>query len=129
MKTNEILTCVAILAGILGTLFSLYNLRMKGLAEKHFEAVLKRRIDEFRFLKTIGEIRNKSAHLDRELTFEEFVQVQETLKKLVVELDKKERPEILESLEQKSMKGQLDYLNKMLQLSGSSENIIIRADK
>lgn len=128
MKT-EILTYIAMATGLLGVILSVLTFYRKKKAEQNFETLLKEHKNQLETIKSIGTIRNEIAHTNRVLTFEEFIKVQETLKVLLAKLEEKEREEILESLEQKSMKGQVDYLNKLIHLSGSTENIIIKTDK
>lgn len=126
---SEILTYIAMATGLLGVILSVLTFFRKKKAEQNFESLLKEHKNQLETIKSIGTIRNEIAHTNRVLTFEEFVKVQETLKVLLAKLEEKERQEILESLEQKSIKGQVDYLNKLIHLSGSTENIIIKADK
>jgi len=116
-------------SGLLGVILSVLTFYRRKKAEQNFEALLKEHKKQLETIKSIGTIRNEIAHTNRVLTFEEFVKVQETLKVLLAKLEEKERQEILESLEQKSIKGQVDYLNKLIHLSGSNENIIIKTDK
>lgn len=126
---SEILTYIAMATGFLGVIMSILTFYRKKKAEQNFETLLKEHKNQLETIKSIGTIRNEIAHTNRVLTFEEFVKVQETLKVLLAKLEEKERQEILESLEQKSIKGQVDYLNKLIHLSGSTENIIIKTDK
>ncbi len=126
---SEILTYIAMATGLLGVILSVLTFYRKKKAEQNFETLLKEHKNQLETIKSIGTIRNEIAHTNRVLTFEEFVKVQETLKVLLAKLEEKERQEILESLEQKSIKGQVDYLNKLIHLSGSTENIIIKTDK
>ena len=116
-------------SGLLGVILSVLTFFRKKKAEQNFETLLKEHKNQLEKIKSIGTIRNEIAHTNRVLTFEEFVKVQETLKVLLAALEEKERQEILESLEQKSIKGQVDYLNKLIHLSGSTENIVIKTDK
>ena len=126
---SEILTYIAMASGLLGVILSVLTFFRKKKAEQNFETLLKEHKNQLEKIKSIGTIRNEIAHTNRVLTFEEFVKVQETLKVLLAALEEKERQEILESLEQKSIKGQVDYLNKLIHLSGSTENIVIKTDK
>ena len=127
MKT-EILTYIAILTGLAGVILSVLTFYRKKKAERNFEILLKEHIKQLDKIKSIGEIRNEIDHTNRILSFEEFIKVQETIKALSARLVENERKEILESLEQKSIKGQVDYFNKLLHLSGSTENIIVKRD-
>jgi len=126
---SEILTYIAMATGLLGVILSVLTFYRKKKAEQNFETLLKKHKHQLEKIKSIGTIRNEITHTNRVLTFEEFVKVQDTLKVLLAKLEEKERQEILESLEQKSIKGQVDYLNKLIHLSGSTENIIIKTDK
>lgn len=121
---SEILTYVAIVLGLLGVIMSVLTFYRKKRAEQNFEKLLKQHKNRIEKIKRIGIIKNEIERSDRILTFEEFVKVQKNIKKLLDKLEEKERQEILESLEQKSMKGQVDYLNKLIHLSGSTEIII-----
>ena len=123
---SEILTYIALATGLIGVVLSILTIYRKRKAEQNLEILLKKSQKELNIIKSIGEIRNEAVHSNRVLSFDEFVTVQETLKKLISQLDDKQKEEILESLEQKSVKGQLDYLNKIIHLSGSTENIIIK---
>jgi hypothetical protein len=125
----EILTYIAIATGLLGVILSVLTFYRKKKAEQNFETLLRENKNQLEKIKSIGTIKNEIAHTNRVLTFEEFAKVQETFKVVLAKLEEKERQEILESLEQKSIKGQVDYLNKLIHLSGSSENIIIKNDK
>lgn len=126
---SEILTYVALATSVIGVVLSILTLKRKRKAEQNLEILLKKNQEKLNVISSIGKIRNEMTHSDRILSFDEFLIVQETLKKLIAQLDEKQREEILESLEQKSIKGQLDYLNKIIHLSGSTENIIIKQNK
>jgi uncharacterized membrane protein len=125
----EILTYIALVLGSIGVIMSIVTLITKKRAEKKLETLLRDKKKELDSIKSIGRLRNELAHTNRVLTYDEFSELQEKIKKLLVQLDNNERNEILESLEQKSIKGQIDYLNKIIRLSGSTENIIIQNEK
>ena len=69
-----------------------------------------------RYHGTFSEIDGKARDISMKVLLEEVKQVAE-------KLPKKERDQILDSLEQKSPKGQVSYLNKLLHMSGSDLNI------
>jgi len=69
-----------------------------------------------KYQRTFSDIDGKVRDISVKVLLEEVKQVAE-------KLPKKERDQILDSLEQKSPKGQVSYLNKLLHMSGSDLNI------
>jgi ABC-type bacteriocin/lantibiotic exporter with double-glycine peptidase domain len=126
---SEILTYIAIATGLLGVILSILTFYRKKKAEQNFETLLKKNKSQLETIKSIGTVGNETAHINRVLSFEEFVKVQESFKVLLARLEEKDRQEILESLEQKSLKGQVDYLNKLIHLGGSTEYIVIMNER
>lgn len=125
--TNQILTYIAVAVSIIGIIISYFSLMRKRKAEKTYEELLKSKMSELVMLEKLGE-KSKEIENKRLLTQIELKELQEKLKRLLSEIDKKYQEDILESLEQKSQKGQIDYLNKLIHLSGSTENVEIKKE-
>ena len=119
----EIFSLIGLFLGIVGIVLSFLTLSRKVRAEKKFEEILRQRKEEI-LNQQLKELEDDKKKID--LTEEEFIELQYRIKSLVSYLKKDERKEILESLDQKSLKGQVDYVNKMLHNSGSTENVSVK---
>lgn len=114
----EILALLATTMGVIASGIALYR---KKKAENSVETLLKKRkiIMESLINDTVRALSSSQTNLSAE----EFRKVREVLIDLLEEMDVSEKEKILESLQQKSMKGQVDYLNKLIQLSGSTQTV------
>jgi len=119
---EQILNIVSILIGLIGVGSSIIGVYWQRLAERELSTMLKERSDVIselisrRYQGSFSEIDGKVRDIRMKVLLEEVKQVAE-------KLPKKEREQILDSLEQKSPKGQVSYLNKLLHMSGSGLNI------
>jgi hypothetical protein len=114
-----ILNITSILVGTIGLSSMLMSIRRQIHAEKEFAGKLKARNQEFSSLLQNGSdtvSNDNHIHIDK-------VKLNELLtrfKLLAEELPEKKRKEILEPLDQKSSRSQLNYINRLLHISGSN---------
>ncbi len=123
---NDIFTYLAIFAALIGLTFSIITFIKKIKAQRKLIKLINEKKSDLEKLKKLETLRNNLAHSKVLVSIDEFNDIKYSFKILTDQLDKSERKEILEPLEQKSTKGQLDYVNRILHLSGSTENIIIK---
>jgi len=121
---SEILTIIATGLGILGLLLSILSVYRNYIAEIKLRRIMKRKHVEIE--KILKKYPKESDVHKVFLTYKGITNIQNSVKGYTKQLDKKERDKILESLEQKSIKGQVNYLNKIIGLSGNTENIILK---
>lgn len=68
-------------------------------------------------------LKNEDFKNNISIDHKELEKIIEQIKQVVEELPEEKRGEILESLEQKSFKGRVNYLNRLFHLSGSDLTI------
>lgn len=147
---------IALIAGFLTAIISLYIFNKKRAADKHLASLLEadkefkkmylKRINRIKHLNdnTINDFSNKidihsnyelkSLEIKKELLEKELELLKlELLRERIFELTKKLRDEdkkqILDALNQKTITGQMNYINNILRQSGSTENIQYNVDK
>jgi RecG-like helicase len=120
---NEIVTILITVASVLGVVLSIWTLTRKVQAERKLYTIMRLKREEL-LLKQLKKI-NES---DLDLTEEEFKRLRERIKMIIGSMPKEDKKEILESLEQKSLKGQVNYVNKILHHSGSTENVSVKME-
>ncbi|HXB33933.1 MAG TPA: hypothetical protein VNV35_10945 [Puia sp.] len=119
---EQVLNIISILVGIVGIGSSILGVHWQRVAEREMSNMLRDRSDRIselistRYQGTYSNNDSNIMDIRVKVLLEEVKQVAE-------ELPKKERAQILNSLEQKSPKGQVSYLNKLLHMSGSNMNI------
>jgi bifunctional ADP-heptose synthase (sugar kinase/adenylyltransferase) len=121
MKT-EVLTYVALSISCLGIIVSIINAIRNIKAQRKFIELLKTEkhklnLEKLKFNENIQKLK---------INMQEFENIKTDFKNITFEMEDNDRYEILESLNQKSTKGQINYVNKMLHLSGSTESIIVK---
>jgi hypothetical protein len=123
---EQILNILSVIVSGIGASFALMMLHRKIEAEKELSNKLKNKTDElFRLLENGQSERNRTddsvnvINIDEDKLKELIAEVKQVAK----ELPKRKRGEILDSLEQKSPIGQVNYLNRLLHLSGSNVNL------
>jgi hypothetical protein len=102
-----ILNIMSVVVGVVGVGLAIAKLSQQIVAERELSNRLRNRVDEL-------------SKLVIENNLDELI---DEVKQVVDEMPKKRRGEILDALEQKSSKGKVDYLNKLLHMSGSNVNI------
>lgn len=108
--TQLILNIASIAAGILGLFLAIYSLYQQLMAERHLSQLMKER----------SEIIQKNAHIfltrdnDMPPSEDQLRELVEDIKRLTDEMPISEKDQILESLEQKSPKGRMNYLKRLL---------------
>lgn len=138
MKRDLILSMLSTLGGVLGVFFSVVTFLVKKNAEKLLYSSIKKHQLEFekiiddvnKSLLEIEKIKSQEKNYKEKLiTMDQFYKLKSEISSLANELDDKQRKAIFESLDQSSLKGQIDYMNKLLVNSGSIEPISIRSTK
>lgn len=119
---EQVLNIISILIGLIGVGSSIIGVYRQRVAERELSTMLKERSDVIselisrRYQGTFSDSDSNIRDIRVRVLLEEVKQVAERL-------PKKEREQILNSLEQKSPRGQVSYLNKLLNMSGSNMNI------
>lgn len=119
-----ILNIISILLAIIGVLLSVRGLRRHIHAEKELAVKLKIKGQQLSSLLQNEDHTSSNVnkiHID-ESKLNELLTI---VKQSAEELPKYKRKDILESLEQKSSRGRLNYLNRLLHISGFNTNISI----
>ncbi|QLG45918.1 hypothetical protein [Costertonia aggregata] len=128
---------IALSTSIIGIVFAIYTFWTKKKVEDKFKNILKEKRQKLekelielskqhieKKLKTDLEYQSKMNDLVIKIYKKELDNIQEKFKyELLVELNKKEKQILEESLEQKYLSGQVDYLNKLIHMSGSTKSI------
>ena len=124
--TYQILNIISIVLATIGACSAIVMLRRYLEAEKELSQKLKNKLPEL--YKSL-----ENAHLDSyrsrnkinivNVDENKLKEIIEQVKQVVEELPKGKRGEILDALEQKSSRGQIGYLNRLLHLSGSNLNV------
>lgn len=129
---------IALSTSIIGIVFAIYTFWTKKKVEDKFKNILKEKRQKLE--QELIELSER--HIEKKLTTDleyqqskmndlvikiykkELDNIQEKFKyELLVELNKKEKQILEESLEQKYLSGQVDYLNKLIHMSGSTKSI------
>ena len=63
------------------------------------------------------------------ITEDQLNEIQKWMKQYIVQLDQSEQKYVMPPIYQPSIKGKVDYLNKIFHLSGHPENIVIVKDR
>lgn len=128
---------IAFIASVIGIGFAIYSFISKRKIEEKFETILKEKRIELqkelleasqKYLeqraKTDINYYKKVNELILEINKKELDIFQEKMKyEIFATLSKKERELLEENLEQKYLSGQVDYLNKLINMSGSTQSI------
>jgi hypothetical protein len=119
---EDILNIISILVGVIGVGQAVSMVYRQIVAERELSKRLRSKIEERAMLfgKNNVSLYNNT---DININGDKLKELIEQVKQVVEEMPERKRGEILESLEQKSSKGQINYLNKLLHMSGSNVNI------
>lgn len=117
---EQVLNILSIGVGIVGTGLATRMLYRQVIAERELSKKLKGKLNEFsKFLDNKDLHTYVNVNVDN-IRLKELI---EEVRQVAEELPDKKREEILDSLEQKSSKGRVNYLNRLLHLSGSNVSI------
>lgn len=75
------------------------------------------------------DILEREKMLNKEMEILKYNLLKNNLEHLASKLTDKDRDEILDALKQTSLTGQMNYINRLLHLSGSSESSMIKVEK
>jgi len=141
---NLLINIISIVAGLVGVFLAFRSIQIKRMAEEQISMIIKAQKDYINGLtnamlersqEITEEVKKNMANELKEgkensaeilLTKEQAQEVLNYIITLTNNLNKKEKNEILESLDQKSVKAKTEYLNKLLHMSGSTSNIVIK---
>lgn len=149
-------SALALLTGLFTAVVSFYIFNKKREADKHLASLLEadkefkkiyvKKINRIKHLNdnTINEFSNKiDIHsdyelksleikkqlLERELELLKLEIIREQIFVLVKSLNENDKKEILDAINQKTITGQMNYINNILKQSGSTENIQYNIEK
>lgn len=156
IENIDITSAIALCIGFVSAILSFYIFNKKRTADRHLASLLK---DDKRFKKiyfdkisriknlnnnTISELTSmidinsayelKSLEIKKELLKKEIELLKleilrERIYELAKELKEDDKKQILDALNQKTVIGQMNYVNSILRQSGSTENIQYNAEK
>lgn len=126
MKIAIILSVFGFLTSIVTLILTIRTLKLRKKSESDLIELMK--INKVAIKEQVGKIEEfQKLHeqsKEKILSFEEFNKLNDIIVELTNKLEKKERDQILEGLNQKSFNSKLDYIDKLLIQSGSSETNI-----
>lgn len=117
MWTN-LFEIVSIVLSLVGIVYAFYMFNLKIRAEKNFEKLIRQHQEILTSIERQKQLDDKM-----NLTEMEFQKLKLELLSLAESLPKDQKEEIVDALDQKSRKGQLSYVKKVLSESGSTKNI------
>jgi hypothetical protein len=115
-----ILNIISMVIGAIGVSLATEMLYRKMVAERELSKKLRSKVHE---LSKFLDSQKFQTYANGNVDDTKLKELMEEVKQVVEELPENKRGEILDSLEQKSSKGQVNYLNKLLHMSGSNVNI------
>jgi hypothetical protein len=120
---EHILGIISIVIGMIGLVQSFFMLFRTLAAQKEFSRKFQGKANELSKL-----LDNKDLHVYAKVNIDDarLKELIEKVKQVAEELPGKKREDILEPLEQKSFKGRINYLNRLLRLSGSNLKISVQ---
>lgn len=118
-----ILNIVSIIGGVIGVVLSAYTLNNKLNAERDLFIVLHARMKESKeFTSIVIELKEQLENAS--LSERELKELQLAIEKIAYELPRNEREDIFDSLHQKSAKGRVNYLKRLIDNSNVSEQAV-----
>ena len=126
MSIATILSIIGFVTSLLSLIIVISTIRLRRKAEIDLYILMRNHKNDIKEkIQRIEEFK-KSNEYSKEniLTFNEFIKLDAMIEELANTLDKDERDQIFHGLKQKSIDSKLDYIDKLLIQSGSTETQI-----
>lgn len=129
--TSYIISIIAVLASILALLVTLRQFNKRKKAEQKLYKLMKEKYTELKISKETTTEFQKNYKISKEklLQLNEFKKLNQVIEDLVLNMNEADREKIQDGLEQRSFDNKLDYLNKLLIQSGSTESNIFKTEE
>lgn len=121
---QDILIPIAIVLGLISLYFTIRRFIFFRVAELRLkEQIILQRNSLETLLAKLESVSKEKAAIQQELARKEFALLKENIRLMIEKMEIQHKDSILEYLNQESLKGQRDYLNKLIHMGGISKEI------